>query len=150
MKFKSRYNVPSNISYHTKIEGPSLTSQKYKDRVDLNKIVGFESGQLIIKDERTFLDTFDESALYNDFTGANQIVDCVGMTFSELSSSMANLENQFNDLPSEVRKKYNNDVNVFLDSIQQHQKASPVISEKVVEAQQTVVESKQPSEEKSG
>lgn len=115
---KSRYNVPENLSYHFHSDMPSLTSQKFKDRVALDRIVDMSTGQLVIKDEASFLELYDEELVKQDYLQSNKgLFDCGVDDFQSLSNAYANATNEFNSLPSEVRRRYGDNVDNWLNAV---------------------------------
>lgn len=143
MKIKSRYSVPSNVAYHYHSDMPSLTSQKFKDRVALDRIVDMSTGQLVIKDEAAFLDLYDENQAQHDYLQANQgLFDCEFNDFHTLSNMYANAKSEFEGLPSEIRRKYGDNVDNWLNvvnQLSQIQKNSVTPAEEVQKVEPTVL-----------
>jgi phage internal scaffolding protein len=92
----------SDLRVPTKIVGDSRTKQSFKDEVNINKIMtkykqtGFLNPALI------------KQADYMD-------VD--GMTFQDAMNIVISAQDQFDSLPADLRKQFNNSPSQFLDFV---------------------------------
>lgn len=90
------------LKVQTVPEGKSLTEQSHRDRVNINKIVA--------KARKGIPPRVQEGpGLYGDFTS--------GMSFHEMQNRVADARGDFMALPSEVRKRFENDPGKLLDFI---------------------------------
>jgi hypothetical protein len=107
VEFYTRYNPPkSPIADSSK---PSLTQQEFKESCDINNILakfsvqaqalGVELSQLMPQDQGS----------YGDFS---QLDD-----FQTAQNKIAFLNDQFSNLPSDVRRKFGDDLNNFVSAI---------------------------------
>lgn len=100
--FQSKYDKPLRVR---QTFGESMTIQDHKDECDINSIVkrGMKTGFLIdpTKPRR--------EAMFGDFTSGND--------FEEAQQSIANVKNDFMELPSNVREAFNNDPKQLLDAL---------------------------------
>lgn len=107
VEFYTRYNAPkSPIADSSK---PSLTQQEFKESCDINNILakfsvqaqalGVEPSQLMPQDQGT----------YGDFSNLDD--------FQTAQNKIAFLNDQFSNLPSDVRRKFGDDLNTFITAI---------------------------------
>lgn len=107
VEFYTRYAPPkSPIADSSK---PSLTQQEFKESCDINNILakfsvqaqalGVSISQLMPQDQGT----------YGDFSNLDD--------FQTAQNKIAFLNDQFSNLPSNVRRKFGDDLNVFIGAI---------------------------------
>lgn len=107
VEFYTRYAPPkSPIADSSK---PSLTQQEFKESCDINNILakfsvqaqalGVSISQLMPQDQGT----------YGDFSNLDD--------FQTAQNKIAFLNDQFSNLPSDVRRKFGDDLNVFIGAI---------------------------------
>ncbi len=107
VEFYTRYNAPkSPVSDSSK---PSLTQQEFKESCDINNILakfsvqaqalGVDPSQLMPQDQGT----------YGDFSNLDD--------FQTAQNKIAFLNDQFSNLPSDVRRKFGDDLNTFIGAI---------------------------------
>lgn len=103
----TRYKVPkSPVADSSK---PSLTQQEFKESCDINNILakfsvqanalGVEPSQLMPQDQGT----------YGDFSNLDD--------FQTAQNKIAFLNDQFSNLPSDVRRRFGDDLNNFIGAI---------------------------------
>ena len=114
MKMRTRYNYGENTEYFYKSEQPSLTDQRYAKDADLSRIVGIDGGQLYIKDQQAFMNAVNPADYSDAFQDVSDIKD-----FATIQRTMKQAEYNFQELPSHVRAKYNNDLGQFLAALNQ-------------------------------
>lgn len=107
VEFYTRYKAPkSPVADSSK---PSLTQQEFKDSCDINNILakfsvqaralGVEPSQLMPQDQGT----------YGDFSNLDD--------FQTAQNKIAFLNDQFSNLPSDVRRKFGDDLNTFMSAL---------------------------------
>lgn len=107
VEFYTRYNAPkSPIADSSK---PSLTQQEFKESCDINNILakfsvqaqalGVEPSQLMPQDQGT----------YGDFSNLDD--------FQTAQNKIAFLNDQFSNLPSDVRRRFGDNLNNFITAI---------------------------------
>lgn len=107
VEFYTRYNAPkSPIADSSK---PSLTQQEFKESCDINNILakfsvqaqalGVDPSQLMPQDQGT----------YGDFSNLDD--------FQTAQNKIAFLNDQFSNLPSNVRRKFGDDLNTFISAV---------------------------------
>lgn len=107
VEFYTRYAPPkSPIADSSK---PSLTQQEFKESCDINNILakfavqaqalGVEPSQLMPQDQGT----------YGDFSNLDD--------FQTAQNKIAFLNDQFSNLPSDVRRKFGDDLNTFIGAL---------------------------------
>lgn len=107
VEFYTRYNAPkSPVADSSK---PSLSQQEFKESCDINNILakfavqaqalGVEPSQLMPQDQGT----------YGDFSNLDD--------FQTAQNKIAFLNDQFSNLPSNVRRKFGDDLNTFIGAI---------------------------------
>lgn len=107
VEFYTRYNPPkSPVADSSK---PSLTQQEFKESCDINNILakfavqaqalGVEPSQLMPQDQGT----------YGDFSNLDD--------FQTAQNKIAFLNDQFSNLPSDVRRKFGDDLNTFIGAL---------------------------------
>ena len=107
VEFYTRYNAPkSPIADSSK---PSLTQQEFKESCDINNILakfsvqaralGVDPSQLMPQDQGT----------YGDFSNLDD--------FQTAQNKIAFLNDQFSNLPSDVRRKFGDDLNTFVAAL---------------------------------
>lgn len=107
VEFYTRYKAPkSPVADSSK---PSLTQQEFKESCDINNILakfsvqarafGVEPSQLMPQDQGT----------YGDFS---QLDD-----FQTAQNKIAFLNDQFSNLPSDVRRKFGDNLNTFMSAL---------------------------------
>ena len=97
---------------YTPIGGPSLTKQSFKDECNINKIMA--------KFQRT-------GAIDHYSTYAEQYGDCTPMELADAQQIIINAQTMFDDLPSSVRKKFNNDPEEFLEFVQDEKNTEEMV-----------------------
>lgn len=107
VEFYTRYNAPKSPVADS--SQPSLTQQEFKESCDINNILakfavqaqalGVEPSQLMPQDQGT----------YGDFSNLDD--------FQTAQNKIAFLNDQFSNLPSNVRRKFGDDLNTFIDAI---------------------------------
>ncbi len=81
----------------------SLTKQSFKDECDINKI----------------LKKFEKTGAITHYTkNAPQYGDTTSPMLHDAMNIIANAESMFEELPAQLRKKFNNDPGTFLDFVQ--------------------------------
>ncbi len=107
VEFYTRYKAPkSPVADSSK---PSLTQQEFKESCDINNILakfsvqaralGVEPSQLMPQDQGT----------YGDFSNLDD--------FQTAQNKIAFLNDQFSNLPSDVRRKFGDDLNTFMSAL---------------------------------
>lgn len=107
VEFYTRYKAPkSPVADSSK---PSLTQQEFKESCDINNILakfsvqaqalGVDPSQLMPQDQGT----------YGDFSNLDD--------FQTAQNKIAFLNDQFSNLPSNVRRKFGDDLNTFIGAI---------------------------------
>lgn len=107
VEFYTRYAPPkSPVADSSK---PSLTQQEFKESCDINNILakfsvqaralGVEPSQLMPQDQGT----------YGDFSNLDD--------FQTAQNKIAFLNDQFSNLPSDVRRKFGDDLNTFMSAL---------------------------------
>lgn len=107
VEFYTRYKAPkSPVADSSK---PSLTQQEFKESCDINNILakfavqaqalGVQPSQLMPQDQGT----------YGDFSNLDD--------FQTAQNKIAFLNDQFSNLPSNVRRKFGDDLNTFIGAI---------------------------------
>lgn len=107
VEFYTRYKAPkSPVADSSK---PSLTQQEFKESCDINNILakfavqaqalGVEPSQLMPQDQGT----------YGDFSNLDD--------FQTAQNKIAFLNDQFSNLPSNVRRKFGDDLNTFIGAL---------------------------------
>lgn len=107
VEFYTRYKAPkSPIADSSK---PSLTQQEFKESCDINNILakfsvqaqalGVQPSQLMPQDQGT----------YGDFSNLDD--------FQTAQNKIAFLSDQFSNLPSDVRRKFGDNLNNFISAI---------------------------------
>lgn len=107
VEFYTRYKAPkSPVADSSK---PSLTQQEFKESCDINNILakfavqaqalGVEPSQLMPQDQGS----------YGDFSNLDD--------FQTAQNKIAFLNDQFSNLPSDVRRKFGDDLNNFMSAI---------------------------------
>lgn len=107
VEFYTRYKAPkSPVADSSK---PSLTQQEFKESCDINNILakfsvqaqalGVDPSQLMPQDQGS----------YGDFSNLDD--------FQTAQNKIAFLNDQFSNLPSSVRRKFGDDLNVFIGAI---------------------------------
>lgn len=99
-KIYKQYDKPLKIKYES---GTGGAEQSHKEECDINRIVHkFQKTGAITHQNK-------HEARYDDMTGTD---------FLTAMNMVANAQNMFNELPSNIRKKMDNDPAVFFDYIQ--------------------------------
>lgn len=107
VEFYTRYKAPkSPVADSSK---PSLTQQEFRESCDINNILakfsvqahalGVETSQLMPQDQGT----------YGDFSNLDD--------FQTAQNKIAFLNDQFSNLPSDVRRKFGDDLNTFMSAL---------------------------------
>lgn len=106
MEIRSRYNAGVREGWKSSV--PSMTQQQFKDEADINYIVSM----------------YDSSGVMPTFHGDGQPAQPVFGDFSslpdnaqEMYNRMIEAKNNFDNLPLEVRKRFNYDPASFLDFV---------------------------------
>ena len=107
VEFYTRYNAPKSPVSDS--SHPSLTQQEFKESCDINNILakfavqaqalGVEPSQLMPQDQGT----------YGDFSNLDD--------FQTAQNKIAFLNDQFSNLPSDVRRKFGDNLNNFIAAI---------------------------------
>lgn len=104
MEIRSRYNAGVREGWKSSV--PSMTQQQFKDEADINYIVSM----------------YDSSGVMPTFHGDGQPAQPVFGDFAslpdnaqEMYNRMIEAKNNFDNLPLEVRKRFNYDPAAFLD-----------------------------------
>lgn len=80
-----------------------MTKQSFKDECNINKI----------------MDKFQKTGAINHYTThAPQYGDCTAVELADALNIVAQAEEMFDELPSELRKKFGNDPEQFLEFVQ--------------------------------
>jgi len=101
------------------VKQPSRTDQSWKDRVDLNKVVA-KASRVQVQEWR------DVHAKWVDDASD---IDVADLTFAEYNNVLAQAEQVFSDLPSDVRLRYNNDAREFLSFLAADPDGSTTVDE---------------------
>lgn len=106
MEIRSRYNAGTREGWKSSV--PSMTQQQFKDEADINYIVSM----------------YDSSGVMPTFHGDGQPAQPVFGDFAslpdnaqEMYNRMIDAKNNFDNLPLEVRKRFNYDPAAFLDFV---------------------------------
>lgn len=106
MEIRSRYNA--GVREGWKSSAPSMTQQQFKDEADINYIISM----------------YDSSGVMPTFHGDGQPAQPVFGDFAslpdnaqEMYNRMIEAKNNFDNLPLEVRKRFNYDPASFLDFV---------------------------------
>lgn len=106
MEIRSRYNAGVREGWKSSV--PSMTQQQFKDEADINYIVSM----------------YDSSGVMPTFHGDGQPAQPVFGDFAslpdnaqEMYNRMIEAKNNFDNLPLEVRKRFNYDPAAFLDFV---------------------------------
>lgn len=106
MEIRSRYNAGVREGWQSSV--PSMTQQQFKDEADINYIVSM----------------YDSSGVMPTFHGDGQPAQPVFGDFAslpdnaqEMYNRMIEAKNNFDNLPLEVRKRFNYDPAAFLDFV---------------------------------
>lgn len=107
VEFYTRYKAPKSPVADS--SQPSLTQQEFKESCDINNILakfavqaqalGVDPSQLMPQDQGT----------YGDFSNLDD--------FQTAQNKIAFLNDQFSNLPSNVRRKFGDDLNTFISAI---------------------------------
>lgn len=107
LEIYTRYKAPKSPVADS--SNPSLTQQEFKESCDINNILakfsvqaqalGVEPSQLMPQDQGT----------YGDFSNLDD--------FQTAQNKIAFLNDQFSNLPSDVRRKFGDDLNNFVSAI---------------------------------
>lgn len=107
VEFFTRYNAPKSPIADS--PNPSLTQQEFKDSCDINKILAkFAVQAQALGVDPSLLMPQDQGA-YGDFS---QLDD-----FQTAQNKIAFLNDQFSNLPSNVRRKFGDNLNDFISAI---------------------------------
>ena len=97
------------ITYNSQ---PSMTKQSFKDECNINKI----------------MDKFQKSGAINHYAAhAPQYGDCTHIELLDAQLIVANANSMFEDLPSSIRAKFENDPGQFLDFVQDENNSEEMI-----------------------
>lgn len=106
MEIRSRYNAGVREGWKSSV--PSMTQQQFKDEADINYIVSM----------------YDSSGVMPTFHGDGQPLQPIFGDFAslpdnaqEMYNRMIEAKNNFDNLPLEVRKRFNYDPAAFLDFV---------------------------------
>jgi phage internal scaffolding protein len=89
--------------YALKALTPSMTKQQFKDECDINVIMAQYQQTGIID----FLNKHEP-----------QYIDCTGFDFDQAQYTVAQAQSLFNDLPSSIRARFENQPSAFLNFVQ--------------------------------
>lgn len=107
VEFYTRYNPPkSPIADSSK---PSLTQQEFKESCDINNILAKFSVQAQALGVDPSLLMPQDQGTYGDFSNLDD--------FQTAQNKIAFLNDQFSNLPSDVRRKFGDDLNTFIGAI---------------------------------
>lgn len=107
VEFYTRYNAPkSPIADSSK---PSLTQQEFKESCDINNILSKFSVQAQALGVDPSLLMPQDQGTYGDFSNLDD--------FQTAQNKIAFLSDQFSNLPSDVRRKFGDDLNSFIGAI---------------------------------
>lgn len=99
--FRSAYSKKERIL--SEVGARSRTRQSMKDECDVNRIVA----------------KFKKTGLVNHFAKyGGQYMDCPAVDFREALEMVATAETMFKELPSDARKRFDNDPARFLEFVQ--------------------------------
>lgn len=97
--FKTAYQERERVAFET--EGESVTQQHFAEETKINNIIAFHDRTGIIKNVQKGV------AQYGDFTLVNEYRDALDM--------IREADEVFMELPSEIRKQFNNNAGDFLE-----------------------------------
>lgn len=107
VEFYTRYKAPkSPIADSSK---PSLTQQEFKESCDINNILSKFSVQAQALGVNPSLLMPQDQGTYGDFSNLDD--------FQTAQNKIAFLNDQFSNLPSDVRRKFGDDLNTFISAI---------------------------------
>lgn len=107
VEFYTRYAPPkSPIADSSK---PSLTQQEFKESCDINNILAKFSVQAQALGVDPSLLMPQDQGTYGDFSNLDD--------FQTAQNKIAFLKDQFSNLPSDVRRKFGDDLNTFMSAI---------------------------------
>lgn len=107
VEFYTRYAPPkSPIADSSK---PSLTQQEFKESCDINNILAKFSVQAQALGVDPSLLMPQDQGTYGDFSNLDD--------FQTAQNKIAFLNDQFSNLPSDVRRKFGDDLNTFIGAI---------------------------------
>ena len=107
VEFYTRYAPPkSPIADSSK---PSLTQQEFKESCDINNILAKFSVQAQALGVDPSLLMPQDQGTYGDFSNLDD--------FQTAQNKIAFLNDQFSNLPSDVRRKFGDDLNTFISAI---------------------------------
>lgn len=107
VEFYTRYAPPkSPIADSSK---PSLTQQEFKESCDINNILAKFSVQAQALGVDPSLLMPQDQGTYGDFSNLDD--------FQTAQNKIAFLNDQFSNLPSDVRRKFGDDLNTFITAI---------------------------------
>lgn len=107
VEFYTRYKAPkSPIADSSK---PSLTQQEFKESCDINNILSKFSVQAQALGVDPSLLMPQDQGTYGDFSNLDD--------FQTAQNKIAFLNDQFSNLPSDVRRKFGDDLNNFVSAI---------------------------------
>lgn len=107
VEFYTRYKAPkSPIADSSK---PSLTQQEFKESCDINNILSKFSVQAQALGVDPSLLMPQDQGTYGDFSNLDD--------FQTAQNKIAFLSDQFSNLPSDVRRKFGDDLNTFISAI---------------------------------
>lgn len=107
VEFYTRYAPPkSPIADSSK---PSLTQQEFKESCDINNILAKFSVQAQALGVDPSLLMPQDQGTYGDFSNLDD--------FQSAQNKIAFLNDQFSNLPSDVRRKFGDDLNTFIGAI---------------------------------
>ncbi len=89
-------SIPCRISFHQ----PSLTKQSFKDETDINNI----------------LKNYNKTGLINTNNETPQYLDAsMNMDFHQATNALITIQDNFDNLPAKIRKKFHNDPAEYLN-----------------------------------
>lgn len=107
VEFYTRYAPPkSPIADSSK---PSLTQQEFKESCDINNILAKFSVQAQALGVDPSLLMPQDQGTYGDFSNLDD--------FQTAQNKIAFLNDQFSNLPSDVRRKFGDDLNTFISAV---------------------------------
>jgi phage internal scaffolding protein len=109
MKFKKAYD---SVRYQTVMSGESLTEQSHKASTDINNIVNKYARTGVLEHR-------------NEYRGEYGF--CDGKTFQEAMFTVQKARDMFNELPSHVRQKFDQNPAKFLDFVQNPENAKQMV-----------------------
>lgn len=132
MEIRSRYNAGTREGWKSSV--PSLTQQQFKDEADINYIISM----------------YNSSGVMPSFHGDGQPSEPIFADFAELPDSAQEMYNQmlqakanFDNLPLDIRKRFNYDPGAFLEFVDNPNNVDELVAMGL--ATKTTIEQKDPN-----